>query len=357
MSTFWAISAWKPGRGAPGGPLAPTIPSGPTHSLTLGARCSGARARGFTAVELMLALALATIVSLAAFGLLVTVYRSDALGQKRFADEAELQTLQRAVRSLSRSMTCKQPSAPGALEGVPSETDVQEAESRIRVAMERSGQPFTPESLRSQALEEARNTMRQRSAERGDERKHIPPRFELRLEGSGSGGALPVVEALLTDAPVAPRWSADPEERRLAMAGNLVRGVIEGVRSADFDEQGWRIQWRPIEPPGEPVTLARRVSGWEWSVLPRKAHQNEATPWAETAAAWYDSDFPRAFRLRIAMMSGATADWMFEVPRPITPVIDVDDKPAEGANEAESTGAFDEAEGLDALRGSGQVPR
>lgn len=284
---------------------------------------------GFTAVELLLAMGLAVVVCLGAFGLLMTVYRSDNAGQNRFADEAELQNLQRAVRALSRSVTCKAPPPTSAIDAPVSEEAVQEAEAELRAKMDRAGQPYTPESLRAEAMEKARRDARENFDSRPDERERIPPRFELRLQATGSGGALPVLEALLTDAPVAPRWTSDPEERMLANAGNLVRGVIEGVRSAEFEKNGWTIQWRPIEPPGNPVPLARRVAGWEWSALPRKTHQNESTPYVETAAAWYSEDFPRAIRLVVATMGGSTADWLFDLPRPITEVVDVDDTPSD----------------------------
>ncbi len=298
---------------------------------------------GFTAVELLLALGLAAVVSLAAFGLLFTVYRAESAGQARFSDEAELQMLQRAVRALSRSVTCKKPAEIDSVDAPVSETVVADIEARLREQMDRSGQPYTPESVRAQAMEEARRVAREQAAARGDEREKIPPRFEVRLDASSSGGAVPVLEALLTESPVPPVWSPDPEERRRAMAGNLVRGVIEGVRSEDFERSGWTLQWRAIEPPAEPVVLARRIAGWEWSVLPRKQHANKAVAFVETAAAWYDSDYPRALRLRVAGMGGTMNDWTFDIPRPIAAVVDVGDGPEARSQEQR------QAEGIEDL--------
>lgn len=282
--------------------------------------------RGFTAVELMIALALATVVSIGALGLLSTIYASDTAAQKRFDGEAELQTLQRAVRAMARNLTAKR--APDPTSGFgpePGEAEIKLAEDQLKAELDRAGQPYTPESIRAQAIETARKTAREQAASKGDEREHIPPRFEVRFDATGSGGAVPVLEALLTDAPVPPAWSPDPEAQRWAMSANLVRGVIEGVRTDDFKEKGWTLQWRQTEPPAEPVTLARGISGWEWSVLPRKTHDKEKAGFVETAAAWYGSDYPRAVRLRVMTVRGAQADWLFDVPRPIPEIADGDD--------------------------------
>jgi len=283
--------------------------------------------RAFTAAELMIALALSGIVALAAFGLLGTIYTSDTAAQKRFDSQAEVQSLQRAVRALARNVTAKR--APDTTPGFgpePGDAEISKAESELRAKMEAAGQPFTPESLRAQAIESARRSAREATASAEDERTHIPPRFEVRYDASGSGGALPVLEALLTEAPVPPAWSPDPETRRWAMSANLVRGVIEGVRSDDFDTDGWTLQWRQTEPAAEPVTLARRISGWEWSVLPRKKHDKDGTGFVETAAAWYGSDYPRALRLRILTMQGVSADWLFDIPRPIPEIAEAADQ-------------------------------
>lgn len=280
----------------------------------------------FTAVELMLALVLSSVVAIAALGLLGTVYASDTAGQKRFDDEAELQNLQRAVRALSRNLTAKR--APNPTSGFgpePSDADITAAEDELRKTYDAAGQPYTPESLRSQALENARKNAREQAASRGDEREHIPPRFEVRLDRSGYGGAVPVLEALLSDAPVPPAWTTETEAQRWAMSANLIRGVIEGVQSEDFKTNGWTLQWRQTEPPGEPVKLARGIAGWEWSVLPRKTHDKDKAGFVETAAAWYGSDYPRALRLRVATMKGQQADWLFEVPRPIPEIADATD--------------------------------
>jgi prepilin-type N-terminal cleavage/methylation domain-containing protein len=309
--------------------------------FVVGGLGSGFR-RGFTAVELLIALALAAVVSLGALGLLGTIYASDSAAQKRFDGEAELQTLQRAVRSLARNLTAKR--APDPTSGFgpePKEADIKLAEDQLKVELERSGQPFTPESLRSQAIETARKNAREAAASKGDEREHIPPRFEIRFDSTGSGGAVPVLEALLTDAPVPPAWSPDPETQRWAMSANLVRGVIEGVRTDDFKEKGWTLQWRQTEPAAEPVTLARGIAGWEWSALPRKAHDKDKVGFVETAAAWYGSDYPRAVRLRVMTLRGAQADWLFEVPRPIPEIADADDTQEESLTEEENGTASD----------------
>jgi len=283
--------------------------------------------RAFTAAELMIALALSAVVALAALGLLGTIYMSDSAAQKRFDSQAEVQTLQRAVRALARNITAKRAPDPVAGFGPePGDAEISRAESELRAKMEATGQPFTTEGLRAQAIESARRTAREAASSAEDERNHIPPRFEVRFDASGSGGALPVLEALLTEAPVPPAWSPDPETRHWAMSANLVRGVIEGARSDDFEANGWTLQWRQTEPPAEPVALARRISGWEWSVLPRKKHDKDQAGFVETAAAWYGSDFPRALRLRILTMQGVSADWLFDIPRPIPEIADAADQ-------------------------------
>lgn len=295
---------------------------------------------GFTAAELLLALALSVVVSGAAISLIGTVTRADSVAQKRFEGEAELQGLYRAVRNLSRSVAARRLPDSSAGGPQPSESDLAPIIAELREKMTNAGQPFTEESLRQQAYDQARANLAQKAASAGDERETLEPRFDLRLDASGYGGAVPVLEAVVTEPPVPPAWSPESVRDRMFEAAPVVRGVIEGVRAADFEKDGWNIQWRQVEPPAEPIVIARRVKGWEWTVLPRKKHAKDSQQWAEVASAWYGQDFPRALRMRVLMMTGAAADWLFDIPRPIAEIAD----PTEGEAFGEQPGGDEQGQ-------------
>lgn len=288
-------------------------------------RYSGAARGGFTIAELLLSLALASIVAVACLSLLGLLYRADVMAQGRFDDTVGLSQTYRAVRTLTRNITAMPVPDPNASLAEPGESEIAAAEAALRRQLEADGKPVQEDSLRAQALEKARNDSKQAKEQRGDERQYVPPRFEIRLEASGSGGAMPVLEASLIEAPVPPPFDADDDERAAALEATMIRGVIEGVRLEG--SPGWGLQWRPTSPPGKPVLIASGLAGWEWKALPRAKHGEQ---WNDVAAAWYDEDYPTAVRLVMLTLNGQQVDWMFEVSRPIIVVKDdaVGEEPA-----------------------------
>lgn len=281
-----------------------------------GGRARGSR--GFTVLELAVALGLAGLVALAALSLLGVLYGADSLASRRFDDTAELERAYRTVRNITRSVTAMKLSDTAPAGPEPGQREIAEVEQTLKAQAEERGVKVDEAQVRAQAVELARAQAAVKASQ-DDERTRIAPRFEVRLEQRGSGGALPVLEAALDQSPVPMPDDADPGELWELRTAPIIRGVVEGVRP-EGERGGWMLQWRPIEPVGTPTVIARNLRGWEWQVLPRLRFDKSRSGWQDVASAWYEADYPTAVRLRMVTLNDREVDWLFEFPRPIPEV-------------------------------------
>lgn len=274
--------------------------------------------RGFTVAELVVALALSTLIALAALSLLGIVTGADKAATERFNETAALQRAYRIIRSITRGATALKPSDAPVAGPEPSAAEVSEVEKSLRADAEKKGLPIDDTTVHSQAIEQAR-ALAATKAMNADEREKLRPRMEVRLEARGSGGAQPVLEVALSEPPVPPTYGTDQVELWDQRTAPLIRGVVEGLPDEKHPTL-WALQWRPIDPPGTPVVIVDSLLGWEWKVLPRPRFDKSRDGWQDVAAAWYDADYPTALRLRLATAGGELLDWLFDFPRPVPEV-------------------------------------
>lgn len=259
------------------------------------------RRRGFTVLELMLALGLGMLVVAGATALLVTLSSADRMTGASF-DATVDRSVARTVleRTFARMVAAPVPLAEQEVVRPTTETPTDEF-----------GNPL-PGELPPTVEPEARVG---------------PDRFEVRWELIAQGIEAQVLEVTLHSPPVVTqpvedgsllrtldfsRVIATDEEqtriealRRTGRTLEPVRGVIEPVLLSD----GWALQWRQIEPAREPFTLVRRVLAYEWTMLPLSM---ETRQWVDIMRSGYPDQFPLAARLQVTTEDGPPIDWMFE---------------------------------------------
>ncbi len=263
--------------------------------------------RGFTILELMLALALSGIVILAATSLFWLVYRADAGLSIRFDEQIQLASAQRTLRRAMGSFVASRPEDPPATptpadagDTPPPEVDPSRPASRLtpqeRAARERLATLVTQmggdEALLNSVLGQ-------------EEFEHA--NFELYFVVSPEGRTLPRLELTLMRQPVKPpsTSASSDEPARVVVTGDRIRG------SFDLIEEGptMTLFWRPIEPAGEPTPLVENLVWAEWWALPRRRY---GTEWVDVYAAYIEERFPVAVRLALWTDSGMHTDWLFE---------------------------------------------
>lgn|GEM_PF-4666846 len=268
--------------------------------------------RGFTLLELLLAMAIGSLVLAGGFVIVQMAERMD----DRFADRLETSNqLSYVQRTLARSLH----SIVAAPEG------------------------FEPREAALAAVRTAERIERLRQREEnGDEsRDRDPSRVQNPDENPaeaapGPGGLDARGEPDVEPAP--PRFrmghvdrrgaweDRDPEQaaagdRRLellltrpplgdAPLGAPVRGALELVYTPrpapDGDEDRWRLQWTPLRPAGRPTILLENLVLAEWSVTDSQGQ-------FDRFEAYEADDLPWAFRIILWTDSGAKVDWMFDL--------------------------------------------
>lgn len=249
------------------------------------ARARHARsARAFTVLEVVIASALASIVLFAALGVMSFMRRADERLSRRFEDVSELSILHGTIRRAMQTLVAATPPPEGSQEPPPATEE--EAEER---------------EARRLANEEAQ---RQVAGSNWKEKEGPRPRFllEPQITGRRDDRAPRRLEVVLLDRPAPGPAPNSPS----------LRGAFELLP----DRDGLALVWRPIDPPGQPVVLARGIADLRWRGLARDQVENryeaKSGAWRDDFAAVIPKEFPKAVRLQITTLRGAEVDWMFE---------------------------------------------
>ncbi|MDX2115089.1 MAG: prepilin-type N-terminal cleavage/methylation domain-containing protein [Planctomycetota bacterium] len=271
------------------------------------------RPRGFTVVELLLALMLSALVIAGSMSLFGVMLQSDKQLSVEFEDAGELAATQQIVRRAMRSLVAAAPVKPAPAQLT--EPDDKQAEEAGGAAEQQSADE--KEAAAAQAQSEAQSELtdliasvtgdaelaRELASSQSDR-----PNFELYFDASSAGGlVLPALEVKLMESPI-PGGRVDGDETTLKAEQFLpVRGVFETVPEPDVGTL--MLCWRSLEPPGPRVTLVRNLTRVEWFVLPRRRHGDQ---WVDVYAAYLKEYYPIAVRLVLWTADGGYADWLFD---------------------------------------------
>lgn len=275
--------------------------------------------RAFTVIELMLALALSAVVIGAAIGLYRILGAAQRVSEERFEQAADLAVTQMTLRRIMNTLVCAssqpvQQPPPGAQDD------------------------DNPSDVEGEGAEDEQDESDQEDQQRASAAVEVAPpaapvMFSLTwvdVSYEDSEVTVPIIELVVTEPPVplaAPAQQIDEEnldkvdeahaEEALRLANRLsesVRGVIEVIPWID----GWRLQWRPIEPAAMPFPLFSNIATNEdgnpalsWRVLDRNEKHTE-DPWMYECAAKIHDEFPQAVRLEFDTTNGRRIDWLFE---------------------------------------------
>ena len=279
------------------------VPAGARRVMVRGA---------FTVIEVLLALALSSLVLGAAIGLYQVLGASDRASEQQFERAADLAVTQITVRKIMNTLVA------GTAEPAPAQPAVaQNDEEEVEAEPEEEGE--------GGGGQESAPILAQAPA-------HAPVMFDLWWEEhdgiDGGTVILPTLEVVVSEPPVALRGASeriDEEDlrrvdeslaeealRRTDRLSESVRGLIEMVGAPD----GWRLRWRPIEPAARPFVLASRIASAEdggpyisWRVLSR---DDKVDAWEFFWSATIREEFPLAVQLSFMTTGGETVDWMFE---------------------------------------------
>lgn len=266
--------------------------------------------RGFTVLELSVALMLSSLVVLSAVGIMGMIARSDRVTGNYVRDSANLAQTQLVVRRALQNLVAAKPLPP------PDDANDPNAELDDGPLPGQEGDADEGPESPMDALFGGLNDSLPIEAAMPDTSK--PPNFELYFEQvlyppTGEEIYLPRLEVVTSIWPV-PRAEipisqiGDPAIKRQELAARI-RGTIRGVFELLYLSDGFALAYTPIEPPGQPTILGRGFVDVMWEILPKDA---DASGWQQIGAAYLEDQFPTAVRLRLRSSSGATADWLFE---------------------------------------------
>lgn len=240
--------------------------------------------RGFTAIEVLLAAAVSTVVLAGAFGLMTWMDRAVSRLNDRAQSEAEMNLLHQTVRRAMQTLVVAETAPP----------EEREAEG------DGEGDSSTRAAENGEDGEEAEEVDAQ-----GEPVRMTRPRFLLEPQIPGRGGEWDPrrLEMVLLEqpAPGAPRWA----------------GTIRGAFELRPTQWGTQLIWQSLEPAGDAVVLAEDVAAIQWTALTKEAvagrFSKESLAWKSDLAATTRAEAPKALRLVLRMDSGAQIDWLFEL--------------------------------------------
>jgi len=234
--------------------------------------------RGFTLLELLLALALGSMIVAATLGVYTMVARFEDRVGERAEGVRDLAQTQSALRRAAQSLIAYPPSPDRNTAG------------RTDAAAERFGE---------ESIAEQRGLVNRTEDTR-------PPRLRLGpLEGAVSAGDEPIrrLELSLTGQPFA---ALEHTGRPIRGAFDLVPYTSNGAAPGTvYGQQLWALLWTPIEPPGESTILIDDLVLAEFACL-------DGAGFHDAYAAREPDEFPWAIRAVLWTASGARADWMLE---------------------------------------------
>lgn len=273
------------------------------------------RARGFTIIELLVSIALASMVTAAVSSIFLLLREANtvtAIAAERSVERARSHaTLQRTFASLVAASPIRQ------TEPV-EDDDREEGDSPSRVD-DLALQPDLLGELGvlfdsgSGAGVDARLNATIAAADTSQ-----PPFFELYYESVSAGAMgqvnLPRLAVTVTRLPVDTR--TDQEQAMTAKWRGISRGVFELL--FDPETAGWILAFTPTDPAGKPSVLLRQLRFAEFTVLEPDEEQTELrsdqsqSEWRSLYASYLRQDFPDAVRFYAETQAGQIIDWLFE---------------------------------------------
>lgn len=261
---------------------------------------------GFTLLEVMLSLALASLVVAGVISLLMLMQSQVRVSEAAFADSQGLFRTQLVVRRAMQTLVAGEPTSddveqdPGELD--PENDDIDPAMADLRASLEGLVGAADAASILSGRLPASQRL----------------PHFELSWDAAAPGVVVPYLEVVVLESPVPINTEEMGEaEREMTLrdsAAAAFRGVFE-VAPDDLDPEQWNFRWTPIDPPLRPMVLLRDIDpeSVAWLILPLKRDEKATDPWVtEVYGAYLAEDFPLAVRLVMKTESGARIDWVFE---------------------------------------------
>lgn len=222
--------------------------------------------RGFTLLELVLATLLASVITVAAFGLFGTLQTMDKNLQDRYEGMRDLGRVHATARLALQSM-------------------VAEPNSDVSTQADDGEEELSEEQLEIQNIDRSLSL--------------LEARFRL--------GALDAYSEYDEDGPkrVVMAMTGHPLAE-LGQPSQPVRGAFDLIPGRD--EQGrreWALFYTPVDPPGDPVLLV-----WDLELAEIAALDGDG--WHSQFVANEIGDFPWAVRLVLWKRGGARADWVLE---------------------------------------------
>lgn len=271
-----------------------------------------AHRRAFTLLELMLALALASVVIASAMGVLWMVVDTDRRLDERFNEQVELTTAQIMIRRSMASLVASPPIKPGSkgpkASGAPDSATPSDRTEADDPSKDRDKGATKEEDPLKLHAEEA-GASPELIAELFETRFQGRPNFELYFDTDAGPEPVQRLEIVVMESPVPPPVvpdSSQPSEREIA--GFLpIRGAF-ALRMQD-DGFYYSLVWQPLLPAGPPTVLIRDLYQVEWSALPTK---EEGAEWVPVQAAVIQETYPVAVRLALWTARGTHVDWLFE---------------------------------------------
>lgn len=308
--------------------------------------------RGFTLLELILALTLSLLLIGGALGLFTMVLTEDRVNSARFDSTAKMGVAHAVIERAMQTLVAGKPEAdapatklnpdgtPVVEDDIPGEDEENEEENDPNAdpALNADGTPKQPGVDQfgvgsggegAGIVDESADPNAQPNplmALLGLRPDSDADHFELFFEQAEDGSEVPRLELVLSASP-APKslvksvqWGVQPDPRDQAeppLVGEdileklrpWVRGAFELVRMED----GWALQWRTMEPPEEPFVLVRGLASCTWRILPRRDKDNpETNEWQPLWNAYIVEDFPIAVELTMTTLKGVRVDWVFE---------------------------------------------
>lgn len=278
--------------------------------------------RAFTLLELMIALALSSVVIASAMGVLWMVIDTDRRLDQRFDEQVELTTAQIIIRRAMASLVASPPVRPDAnrpkASGAPAGSTPGDRSKRDGNGKDAQPDASTDEDPLQLHAQEA-GAGPELIAELFETRFRGRPNFELYFDTESGPDPLQRLEIVVMESPVPPPATADdqqPSEREIA--GFLpIRGVF--ALAPQDDGMFYSLVWEPLLPAGPPTVLIRDLFQAEWSALPTK---DEGAEWVPVQAAIIQETYPVAVRLALWTARGTHVDWLFEtgISTPGTPM-------------------------------------
>lgn len=248
--------------------------------------------RGFTVIELVVAIALSAIVVMSAMSVMFFLTSSEERLSKRFDDQEALIVTQTVVRRAMGSLIAAKPQEPGPRGGA----------GTVRGAGEESGMEAEGEEPADDLTDLIVSVTGDAALAEALTAASDRPNFELYFDEVG-GMALPALEVKVMESPVPPPSDAWEASEVLGVEQFLpVRGVFETLVLDD----GLALQWRPVNPPAAPTLLIRGLAAIEWYCLPHKED------WVDVYAAYLQRSFPAGVRLVMWTNNGTHVDWFFD---------------------------------------------